>query len=298
MATVRQPQSSRRNARSEPLRFGLIGFGGIAHAVLDLLRRERPGAVECTGVLVRSGRHAEADAELRGAVAVVDRLDDLLELECGMIADCAGHGALRDHGVGILEGGRDLLTVSAGALADPPLETALRAAAARHGRRIIVPAGAIAGIDGLAAARHGGLARVTYTGRKPVAAWRGTAAEQAIDLASLAEPTVFFDGDARQAALSYPMNANVAATIALAGLGFERTTVRLIADPAGAANLHEIDFEGAFGQARVEIAGRPSPGNPRTSMLTALSVWRAILDEAGATILVAPPAAEAIAARR
>lgn len=298
MRTLTRPQSERLNARSAPLRFGLIGFGGIAHAVLDLLERERPGGVACAGVLVRPGRRGEAAAELRGAVPVLERLDDLLALDCSLIADCAGHAALRAHGVGILEGGRDLLTVSAGALADPALESALLAAAARQGGRVVVPAGAIAGIDALVAARHGGLTRVAYAGRKPVSAWRGTAAEQAVDLSSLVEPTVFFEGDARQAALAYPMNANVAATIALAGIGFAGTTVRLVADPAGAANLHEIEFEGAFGRARVEIAGRPSPGNPRTSMLTALSVWRAILDEAGATIVVAPPAAEAIAARR
>jgi aspartate dehydrogenase len=281
------------------LRFGLIGLGGIARTVLDLMRREAVADIECTGVLVRPGRGEAARATLAPAPPVVESIDALLRLDCALVADCAGHGALRAYGRRVLDSGRDLLTVSSGAFADPQLEASLREAADREGGRILIPAGALAGIDALAAARHGGLTRVAYTGRKPIAAWRGTMAERAADLSSLREAVTFFEGHARHAARLYPMNANVAATIALAGLGFERTEVRLIADPASSANVHEVAFEGAFGRARIEISGAPSPGNPRTSLLTGLSVWQALLDRAGCAILVAPqpmPAESAAAA--
>lgn len=285
---VSQHTSAKIGDRPNRLCFALVGLGGIARTVLKLMRRELPAGIECGGVLVRPG-HGEAAREfLKGALPVVERLDALLSLDCDLIADCAGHSALREYGRQILEARRDILTVSSGAFADLELETTLRETALRHGRRIIIPAGALAGIDALAAARHGGLTRVTYSGRKPVAAWRGTLAQKAVDLAGLLDACAFFVGNAREAARSYPMNANVAATIALAGLGFERTEVRLIADPASTMNVHEIAFEGAFGQARIEISGLPSPGNPRTSMLTGLSVWQALLEETGATILVAP----------
>jgi aspartate dehydrogenase len=268
------------------LSFGLIGLGGIAQSVLGLWQRERASAIRCVGVLVRPGRGGAARETLKDALPVVEQLEDLLRLGCRVVVDCAGHEALRAYGRAALEGQQDLLTVSSGAFADPALEASLREAAVRHGRRIIIPAGALAGIDALAAARHAQLRGVTYSGRKPVQAWRGTPAEQAVDLSALRAPCVFFEGNARDAARSYPANANVAATIALAGLGFERTAVRLIADPASTANIHEIEFEGAFGRARIEIAGRPSPGNPRTSMLTGLSVWQALREEAGATIVL------------
>ena len=274
-------------SRRSATRFALIGFGGIGRTLVARLAREQAAGLECVGVLVRDPRVAEVQRELADGCRAVSRISELLALAPSLVAECGGHQALRQYGEAVLGAACGLVTISSGAFADSGLETRLRRAACEGGGRILLPAGALAGIDGLAAARHGGLTSVTYTGRKPVAAWRGTAAERAITLESLTEPAAFFDGDARQAARDYPQNANVAATIALAGVGFEATRVRLVADPAGSANLHELVYEGAFGRARIEIAGRPSPENPRTSLLTALSVWRALLDEAGASILIA-----------
>jgi len=103
-----------------------------------------------------------------------------------------------------------------------------------------------------------------------------------IDLDSLKEATEFWRGDAGDAARLFPQNANVAATIALAGLGFERTEVSLNADPAAPGNIHVIEAEGAFGRMRVEMQGKPLPSNPKTSSLAALSVLRAINNRTGA----------------
>ena len=118
--------------------------------------------------------------------------------------------------------------------------------------------------------------RVTYRGVKPARAWRGTPAEKLLDLDALASAVEFYRGSARELAAQYPANANVTATIALAGIGFEKTEVVLVADPAAPGILHEITFAGGFGEARIEIRGRPSAANPRTSVLTGLSVWQAL----------------------
>jgi aspartate dehydrogenase len=144
----------------------------------------------------------------------------------------------------------------------------------------VLPAGAVGGIDALGAAKLSGLEEVTYTGRKPPLAWKGTAAEALLDLGALTEPATFFEGTAREAAMQYPQNANVAATVALAGAGFDATRVRLVADPTIARNLHEVSVRSAAAEFSIRLEGRPSPSNPKTSLTAGYSMAREVLNRA------------------
>lgn len=261
----------------KPLRrIGLIGYGAIARVLVGAVAREMPG-IEVIG-LVR--RRAVADATC--PCPCIADVAALLALQPDLVVECAGHEALRMLGPAVLAAGVDLLVASTGALADRATERSLRAAAAQGGSRVRLVAGAVGGLDALAAARHAGLERVTYTGRKPPLAWRGTAAERAVDLSRIESPTVVFDGDAREAALAFPQNANVAAAIALAGLGFEQTRATLLADPGVTGNQHCVEADGAFGRFRIELAGVPLPDNPKTSRLTAGSLAAALAQPAQA----------------
>jgi aspartate dehydrogenase len=117
------------------------------------------------------------------------------------------------------------------------------------------------------------LQTVTYVGRKPPASWKGSPAETRLNLDDIsAGAATHFDGSARVAATEYPKNANVAAAVALAGIGFDDTRVTLIADPAISENIHEIRARGDFGSFSIEIRGRSLPDNPRSSALAAMSV--------------------------
>ncbi len=202
-----------------------------------------------------------------------------------IVIDCAGHQALAAFGPDILRAGLQLITVSLGALADQHLTDRLHAAAVAGNGRLHLASGAIGALDCLRAAGVGKLDSVTYTGRKPPKGWIGSPAETKLSLKALTKAALHFDGTARDAALAYPKNANVAAAVAFAGVGFDRTTVRLIADPDITQNIHEIEAAGAFGAFSFRIVGNALPDNPRSSALAAMSVL-AKLDQITAPVSI------------
>jgi aspartate dehydrogenase len=273
-------------------RLGMIGAGGMADTVLTAVAASLLNPLQHFGALVRPGAQ-------ESALALLDRIGPKLALSRSVhtdmaalladapdaIVECAGHSAIRQHGEAVLGGGCDFIVISVGALGDDALRATLLSAAERYGARLVLPAGAVGGLDALGAARLSGLRTVTYTGRKPPAAWRGTPAEHLLDLDSLSAPAVFFDGTARQAATDYPRNANVAAAVAIAGLGFDATTVRLIADPTAARNVHEISVRAGCGDFDMQFEGRPSPNNPKTSLMAGFSVAREILNRTGTLVI-------------
>ena len=130
---------------------------------------------------------------------------------------------------------------------------------------MLLPAGAIGGIDAVATMRHGGLDAVRYRSAQMLpAAWRGSPAEKVTDLDKLTGRTVQSVGTAGEAALLYPQNANVAAAaVALAGLGFRKTEVELVADPDAPGNVHEIEAEGAAGPFRHPAPRRAVAATPK-----------------------------------
>jgi len=155
--------------------------------------------------------------------------------------------------------------------------------AERQGARIIVPSGALLGLDAVTAAAEGTIRRVRMVTRKPVRGLIGAPylEEHGIDLGGLAEPKRVFEGTAREAARGFPANLNVAAALSLAGIGAERTRVEIWADPALERNVHEIHVEADSASFRMQIENIPSEENPRTGKITALSVIAALRKLAG-----------------
>ncbi|HLT27617.1 MAG TPA: aspartate dehydrogenase [Zeimonas sp.] len=256
---------------SSPLRVGLVGYGAIGRVVADALASS--SGIELVGAVVRSARASQVG---RPTLPLFTSVESLLDRSPRLVLECAGHAALHAHGPSMLEAGVDLLVASVGALADAALLERLQRAAGQGGARISIPAGALAGLDALAAARPAGLDEVEYIGRKAPKAWRGTPAEERLDLDRVGAPIVFYEGTAREAALAFPQNANVVAAVALAGVGFERTHVRLMVDPGEPRNCHVVRARGAFGELETRVVAHTLPANPKTSMLAPWSLVRAV----------------------
>ncbi len=251
----------------------LLGYGAIGTYVARQLKQDR--RIRRVVVLCRPGRR---DHVLRTLGPNIELLESLADADnrFSVAVECAGHQALQEHGPILLASGVNLIAASTGALADAALAARLHDAAASGNTQLELVSGAVGAIDALAAARIGGLSRVVYRGRKPPAGWRGSPADGVLDLNALTEAAVHFSGTAREAALQYPRNANVASTVALAGIGLDETEVELIADPGVSANIHEIEAEGQFGRLSFQIAGNALPDNPKSSALTAMSIVAAV----------------------
>ncbi len=265
---------------------GLIGAGAIAATLLETLASELDAPLDRLIVLASSPASAERATHALGAAGqriarsftVTHERAAVLAAKPDLVVECASQQAVADHGPAVLEAGVPLLVVSTGAFADAALADRLVSLAKAHRTQVMLSCGAMGGIDILGAAKLSGITSLTYIGRKPPLAWKGTPAEQALDLASLTEEAVFFEGSAREAASLYPKNANVAATLAMAGPGFENTRVKLIADPKAGGNRHEVVLHAVCADMTLSILGKASPQNPKTSLTTAYALARDILN--------------------
>lgn len=257
------------------IRIGLIGFGTIGGTIARAVEEGRAGQATIAVALVRDLRKHSADAA-RHPWQFTDDPEAFFAADSNMIVEAAGHEAVRSYAVRSLEAGKDFLTISAGAFANEELLNAARTAATSAGRRVLIPSGAIGGLDAISAAAVGGLDEVIITSRKPPEAWKGTVAEQQVDLTRVTEPVCLYSGPAREAARLFPQNVNVQAALALAGIGMDLTQSRVFADPGVKHNTHEITARGYFGEIRVSISNIPSDTSPKTGRIAALSMIRAI----------------------
>ncbi|MBC7202858.1 MAG: aspartate dehydrogenase [Pusillimonas sp.] len=258
-------------------RIALVGFGAIGHAVFDLIADDARLQIKQIVVPAEHVQQVKDSLAQRPGLLSIRVSDHVSLIERpDLIVECAGHSAIETHVLPGLQAGIPCMVVSIGALSAPGLPERLEAAAKAGNTQVHLLSGAIGGIDALAAARVAGLNEVTYIGRKPPLGWLGTPAEEKLDLRNLKEKAMFFEGSARDAARLFPKNANVAATLSLAGIGLDKTKVKLYADPAVSENIHYYEAQGAFGFMGVTLKGKPLAGNPKTSALTVYSVVRAL----------------------
>ena len=257
------------------MQIGMIGFGTIGRAVARALSEGRAGNAELAAVLVRDVEKARATGMTEPGLMITASPDEFFSSEIDVVVEAAGHAGLKLYAERALRGGLDVLAVSVGAFADDDFNSSVRRTAEENGRRLLVPSGALGGLDAISAASVGELDQVVLVARKPPAAWKGTPAEDAASQA-VTEPICFYEGRAREAVKLFSKNVNVVAALSLAGIGFDRTIIRMFADPSVKHNTFELHATGEFGEIRVDIKNNPYPENPKTGRLVVMSVIRAI----------------------
>lgn len=263
------------------IRVGLIGFGAIGQAIVDAWPRLLNEDIRLVGVLARARNIQALLPQPPCAAPFVREIEDLVATRPHVVVEAAGHGAVIAYGEAILSLGCEFHILSVGALAEDRIRNRLVKCAQRSGGKIVIPSGALAGFDGLRSMKASGLRRVKFTATKPARAWKATAAERHLNLDALQSPCVFFQGSAREAAKSYPRNANLAAAVAFAGLGLDRTDVELIADPAAIGNRARLQAWSETTELDVTLAGAGFGGNPKSSRITAMSAIATLNNKEG-----------------
>lgn len=260
------------------MRVGIIGGGSIARLFLEHIRRGELGDVQVVAIVGRSDTSRGRPLAQEYGVAYVTSFDGLLAQRPDVVVEAASHEAVRDYTEGLLKQGIAVIVLSGGALCDDALRERLERAAQESGALLYVPSGGIGGLDALKAACIAGVDEVTIAVTKPAAAWKGIAYVEAlgIDLDGLRGPCVLFDGPAREGVPHFPANVNIAAVLSMAGIGFDKTRLKVVADPALRYNTHFIDIKGKSGNISIKLENVPAPDNPKTAWLACYSALAAL----------------------
>jgi aspartate dehydrogenase len=251
------------------MRIGIAGLGAVGFEVAKRLAGGLDGLV-LSAVSARDRDAAKARMAAVAAGVAVLPAEALAEV-ADVIVECAPANVFLAIAEPALRAGRVLVPISVAALME---HLHLVEVARASGGRILVPSGALLGLDAVRAAAEGDIHSVRMVTRKPPGGLAGAPylESHGIDLEGLREPLRVFSGTARQGAAGFPANLNVAAALGLAGIGLDRTELEIWADPGVSRNCHRIVVEADSARFELEIENIPSDANPRTGRLVANSV--------------------------
>ncbi|MFC5591432.1 aspartate dehydrogenase [Sporosarcina soli] len=244
------------------MNIGIIGAGAIAHFLLEKINRHRHENLRISSVFVRNKEKYRLLESAYGVSLYTD-LEKFLDSDIDLVVETANIDAVKTLLPSVLKK-KDAVLISVGALADEALLTEISDLAHAYKHNVHLPSGAIGGLDLLQNAHAlGTVTSVSLTTRKPAR----SLIEEDID-----EAKTVFEGTAMEAIRQFPKNMNVSIVLSLAGIGIEKTSVRLVADPHIDKNMHHVEVIGDFGEATFSITNNPLPENPKTSYLAAMSI--------------------------
>ncbi|MFH1774139.1 MAG: aspartate dehydrogenase [Methanobacteriota archaeon] len=245
------------------MRVALIGCGAIGSIIAKAIA---DGAVSAELQLLYDADRKAAERVLgifKKKPRIAEGIEKILNSNADVVVEAASQEAVKSFAARILGSKKSIMIMSAGALADEKFFDKIKKIAGKNKVKIYLPSGAIGGLDALKSASAARIYEVTLTTTKPPNALKG--AEK------IREKAVLYEGSAREAIKKFPANVNVAVALSLAGIGVKKTKVRVVADPGSDKNIHEVFARGDFGEFKFRVENVPSPQNPRTSYLAALS---------------------------
>lgn len=260
------------------MRVGIIGGGTIARLFLEHIRRGDLGRARVVAIAGRNGSSRGRQLAKAFRIPFVVGPKALLARKPDVVVEAASHDAVREYGEPVLRKNVALILLSSGALCDDALRGKLERAAGKSGALLSIPSGGIGGMDALKAACVAGVDEVTISVTKPPAAWKGIpyVEKLKVNLDGLREPRTLYDGSARGGVPLFPANVNIAAVLSMAGIGFDKTRLKVIADPALKYNTHYIDVRGKTGNFSIKLENVPAPENPKTAWLACYSALAAL----------------------
>jgi len=254
-------------------RVGLLGCGTIGSEIALAVDSGKVANASLVSLfdIVESNAH-NLNSKLGSKPKVYSDFASFLGSEMDLVIEAASQEAVRKFGQLIIQARKDFMIMSVGALASEDFRSDLLERATKNGCKIHIPTGAIAGMDAIRSVRHL-LESVSLTTTKNPKALAGAPFFETSDIKwqDINKKSILYEGPASEAVKLFPANVNVAAVLSLAGIGTEKTQVRIVADPDASKNLHEIIAAGSFGEIRITVNNVPSPGNPKTSFLAVLS---------------------------
>lgn len=260
------------------MKLGILGGGTIARLVLEQAQSGGLPGIEIAAIAGRGPRSRGAGLASDFGVPYVVGVDSLLAFQPHVVLEAASHDAVRAHLVSMLRARVSVIVLSAGALVDDGFRTEAQVAASEGGVLLYVPSGGIGGLDALKAACEAGVDAASIQVAKPPVAWKKIPFVEGlgIDLDLISGPTTLFEGSAREGVPHFPQNVNIAAVLSLAGIGFDRTRLKVVADPGLTHNTHTIRVSGKTGRFSVVLENVPDPRNPKTAWLACYSALAAI----------------------
>ncbi len=246
------------------LRLGIIGCGAIGTSIAMAVDQGKIKNCSLVALFDVDGKQVQKFlSKIKHRPQVARSFDEFLSIDSDLVAECASQQALKEYAERVLESGRDMLVMSEGAFMDAEFYKRALRAASRTGRKMHLPSGAIGGLDVVKAAAHSGITEIKLVTRKPPDSL-GARVKKVITV---------FEGNAEEAVKVLPKNINIAATLAMAGMGGKETKVKVISDPRIKQIIHKLTVEGKFGRMALTLYNEPHPDNPKTS---ALAVYSAI----------------------
>ena len=260
------------------MRVAILGGGTIARLFLEHIKRGDLGDAKVVALVGRGGKSRGKPLAKEYRVKFVTDFKSLLAQKPDVVVEAASHGAVREYCGPLLDKGIAVIVLSGGALCDDALRAQLEASARKSGALLYVPSGGICGLDALKAACIAGVDEVEIAVTKPPAAWKGIpyVEKMKVDLAGLRNAKTLFDGPAREGVSHFPANVNIAAVLSMAGIGFDRTRLKVVADPALKYNTHFIIIKGKTGSISIKLENVPAPQNPKTAWLACYSALAAV----------------------